>query len=366
MRCNVLLYFDKYSIAFVAVKTLQCNVSTIFTHYSMNRILITGANGLVGSATARRFLEAGFRVSALCRVSSDLTLLKDIADKITLIEGDILDIHSLETALENQDFVVHTAAIVSFAPKDRNRMFKVNVEGTANLVNICLEKNIKKLCHVSSVAALGRTTSASEKVFGGIIDENQKWEDSPLNSHYAKSKYEAELEIWRAEAEGLAVVVVNPSIILGEGDWHKSSTKLFKYVYDQNKYYTNGDFNYVDVRDVVEAIFRLTTSNIKGERFILNAGTITYKELFEKIALVFNKKAPSHTLSSFWIGVLWRLEALRAFFTNKSPLITKETALNSRTKFAYKNQKVQQAINFQFTDLDETISRVCDFLQKQA
>ena len=330
----------------------------------MNRVLITGANGLVGSATARRFAEAGYEVSAMCRACSDLSLLNDIKSKIKIIEGDVLDIHSLENALENQDFVVHTAALVSFAPKDRNQMFKVNVEGTANLVNICLERNIKKLCHVSSIAALGRPTSASENVHGGIIDENQKWEDSPLNSNYAKSKYEGELEVWRGEAEGLNVVVVNPSIILGEGDWHKSSTQLFKYVYDQNKYYTNGNLNYVDVNDLVTAIFKLTSSEIKGERFILNGGTTTYKVFFEKIASVFGKKAPFKTLSPFAIEILWRLEALRAFFTKKAPLITKETAHNSSTKFAYKNQKIQKAINFQFTDLDETISRVGNFLLK--
>jgi nucleoside-diphosphate-sugar epimerase len=330
----------------------------------MNRVLITGANGLVGSATARRFTEAGYEVSAMCRASSDLSLLNDIKSKIKIIDGDILDIHSLENALENQDFVVHTAALVSFAPKDRNQMFKVNVEGTANLVNICLEKNIKKLCHVSSIAALGRPTSASENVNGGIIDENQKWEDSPLNSNYAKSKYEGELEVWRGEAEGLNVVVVNPSIILGEGNWHKSSTQLFKYVYNQHKYYTNGNLNFIDINDLVTAIFILTTSKIKSERFILNGGTTTYKLFFEKIAAFFGKKAPIKTLSPFSIEILWRLEGLQAFFTKKAPLITKETAHNSRTKFVYKNQKIRQAINLQFTDLDETISRVGNFLLK--
>jgi len=330
----------------------------------MNRVLITGANGLVGSATARRFTEAGYEVSAMCRASSDLSLLNDIKSKIKIIDGDILDIHSLENALENQDFVVHTAALVSFAPKDRNQMFKVNVEGTANLVNICLEKNIKKLCHVSSIAALGRPTSASENVNGGIIDENQKWEDSPLNSNYAKSKYEGELEVWHGEAEGLNVVVVNPSIILGEGNWHKSSTQLFKYVYNQHKYYTNGNLNFIDINDLVTAIFILTTSKIKSERFILNGGTTTYKLFFEKIAAFFGKKAPIKTLSPFSIEILWRLEGLQAFFTKKAPLITKETAHNSRTKFVYKNQKIRQAINLQFTDLDETISRVGNFLLK--
>ena len=330
----------------------------------MNKILITGANGLLGSNVARRFAEAGFEVIALCRARSDLSLLKNFVSKIKIIEGDILDIASLEIALENIDFVVHTAAVVSYSPKDRNNMYKVNVEGTANIVNICLDKRIKKLCYVSSIAALGKPNASTEHTLDGVIDENQKWEDSPLNSHYAKSKYQGELEIWRGQAEGLATVIVNPSVILGEGDWNKSSTQLFKYVYDEHRFFTEGNLNYVDVKDVVEAIFRLTVSEIKNERFILNAGTITYKSFFERVAKVFYKNPPKKSISPFLIEILWRLEAIRSFFTKKSPLITKETAKNSRTKFAYKNQKISRAINFKFTDFDETILRVCSFLTK--
>lgn len=331
----------------------------------MNRILVTGANGLVGSQVTRRFAEANFEVFALCRSGSDLSLLNDITAKIKIIEGDILDIASLEKALENDiDFVVHTAAVISYSPKDRNNMYKVNVEGTANVVNICLDKKIKKLCYVSSIAALGKPNASTENTLGGVIDENQKWEDSPLNSHYAKSKYQGELEVWRGQAEGLNTVIVNPSVILGEGDWNKSSTQLFKYVYDEHSFFTEGNLNYVDVKDVVEAIFQLTVSDINNERFILNGGTIIYKDFFEKVGMVFKKKPPTRAISPFLIKILWRLEAIRSFFTKKSPLITKETAKNSRTKFAYKNTKIRQALDFKFTDIDETILRVSSFLTK--
>lgn len=331
----------------------------------MNRILITGANGLVGSRVARRFAEANFEVFALCRLGSDLSLLSDISSKIKFVEGDILDIASLEKALEHDlDFVVHAAAVVSYSPKNRDNMYKVNVEGTANVVNICLDKKIKKLCYVSSIAALGKPNAATENILGGIIDENQKWEDSPLNSHYSKSKYQGELEVWRGQAEGLNTVIINPSVILGEGDWNKSSTQLFKYVYDEHQFYTEGNLNYVDVKDVVEAIFQLTTSEIKNERYILNAGTIIYKDFFEKVGTVFKKKPPTKSISPFLTEILWRIEAIRSFFTQKSPLITKETAKNSRTKFAYKNEKIHQALGFKFTNIEETILRVCTFLTK--
>jgi dihydroflavonol-4-reductase len=330
----------------------------------MKSVLITGANGLVGSRTARRFAEANFEVFALCRSGSDLSLLDDISTKIKIIEGDILDINSLEKALENIDFVVHTAAVVSYSPKDRDNMYKVNVEGTANVVNICLEKKIKKLCYISSIAALGKPNASTENILGGVIDENQKWEDSPLNSHYAKSKYQGELEVWRGQAEGLDTVIVNPSVILGEGDWNKSSTQLFKYVYNEHKFYTEGNLNYVDVKDVVEAVFQLTISEINNERFVLNSGTITYRDFFVKVANVFHKNPPTKSISPFFIEILWRIEAIRSFFTQKSPLITKETAKNARTKFAYKNEKIRQALGFEFTNFDETIFRVCTFLTK--
>ncbi len=331
----------------------------------MKSVLITGANGLVGSQVARRFAEANFEVFAVCRSTSDFSLLSDILSKITIIEGNILDIVSLEKALENNiDFVVHTAAVVSYSPNDRDNMYKVNVEGTANVVNICLEKKIKKLCYVSSIAALGKPNAATEKNLAGIIDEEQKWEDSPLNTHYAKSKYLGEVEVWRGQAEGLNTVIVNPSIILGEGDWNKSSTQLFKYVYDEHSFFTEGNLNYVDVKDVVEAIFQLTVSDINDERFILNGGTIIYKDFFEKVGMVFKKKAPTRAISPFLIEILWRLEAIRSFFTKKTPLITKETSKNSRTKFAYKNKKIRKALGFEFTNLEDTIRRVCSFLVK--
>ncbi len=216
---------------------------------STMQILITGATGLVGSATARRFLADGHSVSVLHRPDSDRSLLQDVEDRIQWIEGDILDVLSLEKALENVEYVVHAAAVVSFVPRDEAAMVKVNVEGTANVVNACLKRGIRKLCHVSSVAALGRPHPRTiEQDKPVVIDETQRWEDSPNNSAYAKTKYLAELEVWRGISEGLPAVIVNPSLILGEGDWQKSSTQLFKYVYDGKPFYTEGTVNYVDVQ----------------------------------------------------------------------------------------------------------------------
>ncbi len=294
-----------------------------------------------------------------------MRLVKDIQAEIEWIEGDVLDVLSLEEAFAGVTYAIHTAAIVSFIPRDRTRMYDINVNGTANVVNAALEEGIKKLAFVSSVAALGRPDP--NKVAPGavsVIDENQKWEESPLNSNYGKSKYLAELEVWRGVAEGLAAVVVNPSMVLGEGDWQRSSTQLFKYVYDEKKYYTEGLINYVDVEDVAESIVKLLFSDIKNERYILSAGHVTYRELFTKIATAFGKQPPSKVVSSFMAETIWRVEALRSWLTGSKPLITKETAKTARTKLVYDGQKIKQALGIDYKTLDETVNRVCAFLTK--
>ncbi len=328
-------------------------------------ILVTGANGLVGAAIVRQLLKKNLVVRALKRSQSDVSTLSDVASDIEWVEGDVLDIASLEIAMQGVSMVIHAAAMVFFSPKERSLMYKVNVEGTANVVNVCMAMKVKKLAFISSIAALGRPDLAHADTQKTIyINEEQKWEDSPLNSHYAKSKYQAELEVWRGVAEGLPAVIVNPSIILGEGDWTRSSSQLFKYVYDQKKFYTEGLVNYVDVLDVAAVTVRLLLSDVENERFVLNAGTTTYKDLFEQIAKGFGQKPPSIRISPFMSEILWRIEAIRSFFTGKNPLITRETAKSARSRFAYDSTKIQKALNFVFIPLSETIGRVTENIKK--
>jgi dihydroflavonol-4-reductase len=328
-------------------------------------ILVTGANGLVGAAIVRHLLKNNQAVRALKRSGSDISSLSDVASQIEWVDGDILDIASLETAIQGVYLVVHAAAMVFFSPKQRSLMYKVNVEGTANVVNVCMALGVKKLAFISSIAALGRPDLAHADSQNPIyINEEQKWEDSELNSHYAKSKYQAELEVWRGVAEGLPAVIVNPSIILGEGDWNRSSSQLFKYVYDQKKFYTEGLVNYVDVLDVAAITVQLLLSDIKNERYVLNAGTTTYKDLFVQIAKGFDQKPPSIRISPFMSEIIWRIEAIRSFFTGKNPLITRETAKSARSRFAYDSTKIQKVLNFMFIPLSETIGRVTENIKK--
>ncbi len=323
-------------------------------------VFLTGITGLLGSEVSRQLLARGYKVRALVRNPGKVQLQHP---DIEYVQGDILDITTLTEQVQDADFVIHTAAVVSFAPKDRNEMYKTNVEGTANVVNACLSSPVKKLGYVSSIAAFGRPPLSEMKKMDRVeIDEEQKWIASGTNSHYAISKYLGECEVWRGAAEGLNMVIVNPSIILGESDWEISSTRLFKYVYDEKPFYPEGFLNYTDVKDVASALIRLMESDIRQERFCVSAGMISYKEFFDKIAVRFGKKKPWFKVSAGMMGALWRLEALKSFLTGGAPLITRETAKTAQLKILQKNTKIRKALGFEFRTLDETLDRVCAFL----
>ncbi|GAB2592178.1 NAD-dependent epimerase/dehydratase family protein [Spirosoma areae] len=326
-----------------------------------NPVFITGATGFIGSHIARRYLAGGHSVSVLYRPHSGYGMLADVAHQITWYEGDVLDIPSLETAIQAESEVIHAAAIVSFVPKDRDRMERINVEGTANVVNVCLKAGVRKLGYVSSVAAIGRPVAkggdATEPV---LIDESQKWEDSPNNSTYAKTKYRAELEVWRGVAEGLRAVMVNPSIVLGAGDWSRSSLQLIKYVADEKPFYPAGLVNYVDVLDVTDVLVRLMQSDVTAQRYILNGGTIPYRSLLEQIAAALSKRPPAKRISPALTRLLWPLEAVRSWIMGKAPLITRETARSASSLYAYNGHKIEQVLRFQYRPLSETLQRVAD------
>ncbi len=325
----------------------------------MSKIFITGATGLVGSYIAKQFFDAGYYIKALRRKNANTNWLGEWAKQVEWIEGDILDLKQLEANIKDEDIVIHSAALVSFRAKDRKAMMQTNVEGTANLVNICLDKKIKKFLHISSIASLGRKKGAIE------IDEESKWEDSDYNTNYAESKYLAELEVWRGINEGLPAVILNPSLVFGASDWSRTSMQLFKYVADGKKFYPIGSCNYVDVRDIAKATLLLTESNIVAERFILSAGNILYQELFAKMAKLMQKKSPSIAVSPFLSEVAWRLNALWAMLTFSSPTITKETARNASRHFIYQNEKIKKFLpDFSFRSLDDTLKWIIQNPQK--
>ena len=267
-------------------------------------ILVTGGTGFLGAYIIKHLVLKGYSVRAIKRANSSLPFFipPDILAKVEWVTGDILDVISLEDAMNEIDAVIHSAGKVSFAGNERDELFKINVEGTANVVNTALEKNIRRFIHISSVASLGRTSN------GETVDEEREWQDSKINTNYAISKHKGELEVWRAMGEGLEGCVINPSTILGFGNWNSSSCAIFKTVYNEFPYYTNGVNGFVYVEDVARATIQLLESDINFERFIVNGENWSFRQLFNSIADGFNKQHPGKNatpaLGGHWPGAL--------------------------------------------------------------
>ena len=319
-------------------------------------ILVTGGSGLVGSHLISCLLAQGKNVRALYR-----NLPPKVSHKnLQWIEGDILDVTDLEIALTDVTHVYHCAAIVSFDPKEKQQLFHTNIEGTANVVNACIDAGIEKLIYVSSVAALGRFKEAE------VVTETMKWTENKESSVYGKTKFLAEMEVWRGIGEGLNTVIVNPTIILGCGDWNKGSSSIFKTAFNEFPWFTTGETGFVDVEDVVRALTLLMESNITAQRFILNGGNVAYKDVFTKIALNFGKKPPYRKVTKLIAALVWRMEVIKGLYSGKKPLLTKETAATAQTIVHYDNSKLLKALpDFSYTPIDSTLKRICEELHKK-
>jgi nucleoside-diphosphate-sugar epimerase len=278
-----------------------------------------------------------------------------IFNNVHWIEGNVLDIPVLENAMMGMDVVIHAAAKVSFVSAEQRTMYQTNIDGTANIVNAALSGNVSRLVHISSVAALGRTVN------GETVDETKKWEENKINTNYAISKFLGEMEVWRGIGEGLNAVIVNPSTVLGYGDWNNSSSAIFKNVYNEFPWYSNGINGFVDVEDVAKATLLLMESEIGNQRFILNADNWSFRQLFNAIADGFGKPHPHKEATPALAGIAWRLEKIKSVFSKTPSLLTKESARIAQTKTYFDNRKILKALpGFAFTPLESTIQAACN------
>lgn len=328
-------------------------------------ILVTGGTGLVGAHLLYHLLIENNSVKAIHRKKSDLNAVKNvfsyysddfevIFNKIEWVEADITDVYSLEKAFENVTEVYHSAALVSFNPKDYKAMRKINIEGTSNIVNLCIDKKIKKLCFVSSIATIEKSLKNDS------IDEECEWNTELNNYGYAITKHGAEMEVWRASQEGVDVVVVNPGVILGAGFWKNGSGELFSKAYKGLKFYTEGITGFVSVKDVVIVMIQLMKSKKKNERYILVSENCSFKDVFFQIADNFNKKPPSIKVTKLMSSIGWRLEKIKSLLTGKPPLLTKQTSKSIHNKHYYSSEKIKKALNFKFDPISKTIKSICE------
>jgi dihydroflavonol-4-reductase len=329
-------------------------------------ILVTGGTGLVGAHLLIHLLEKGEHVRAFCRNSESTQKTKSffaaykkesLYEILEWIQGDILDISSLENAFQGIDYVYHCAAFISFDPNEEDLVRKTNIEGTANIVNFCLAYNIKKLCHVSSIAALG-DLQAHES----IITEATEWNPEKPHSDYAISKYGAEMEVWRGQQEGLEVLILNPGVIIGpipkNQNSNQGSGELFTKVKNGLPFYTKGSTGFIAVSDVVTIMYALMKSEIHGERFTLVSQNITFQNLLFTIADALQVKRPKYHAKPYLMNILWKLDWIAATIFGQKRQLSKTVARSSYSNNLFSNEKIKNALNYTFTDVHHYIKEI--------
>ncbi|MFD1468063.1 NAD-dependent epimerase/dehydratase family protein [Hymenobacter caeli] len=319
-------------------------------------VFVTGGTGLVGSFLLRALRARGVAVRALHRGP----VPAGAAPGVEWLAGDLLDTDLLRAALTpDVTHVFHCAGLVSYAPQDVNLLQQINVEGTAAVVDACLDRPGIRLAHVSSVAALGGPGPPSAAAGGPrAVTEAATWDLGAAHPAYAASKYLGELEVWRGAAEGLSTVIVNPSVVLGPGDWHRSSTRLLRYAHEQHRFYTQGLLNFVDVRDVAAQLLALALDQptVRDQRFILSAGALPLAEFFRQAAAALGRRPPTVAVPDWAAEAIWRFEHVRAVLTGARPLITRDTARAGRRPVEYVSTRVQHTTGLAFRPLADTIA----------
>jgi len=328
-------------------------------------ILVTGGTGLVGSHLLFQLVKKGASVKAIYRREQTLQRVKhvfsyfssepeELFNAIDWIKADITNISELQVVFKDVTHVYHCAAFVSFEPDKYRQLRAINIRGTANIVNLCINNKIKKLCYVSSIAALGRHNDAE-----ALITEDTRYNPDDDNSVYAITKYGAELEIWRGTQEGVDAVILNPGIILGAGFWHGAgSSSLFKRAYKGLKFYVTGVTGYVNVWDVVAVMQELMESTIKNEAYILVAENLSFKTFFEKVSKALHVEPPKRKTKKWQLQVLWRLDWLTHKLLGKRRQLTRQTATSLLGITTYDNSKIKKALDFEFISIDDTIKDV--------
>lgn len=321
-------------------------------------VFVTGATGILGRLIVLELLKKGEMVRAAKRPNSDT---KDVHhsykyytenpnnffEKIQWIDVDFEDIHSLQNALMGVSEVYHCAAKVSFHPKDEKEMYKTNVKGTENLLFACENSSVKKFLHVSSVAVLDGKNDE------GKLDEESEFNPKIDHSAYAISKHLAEMEVWRASAEGLNTIIINPGIIIGSGNWSNSSGELFS-TFENNNFTFSGGSSYIDVRDVAKISVQLMAKNTFGERYILISENKKYQEVGNRIRKKLNL-APSKILSKSLMNIALYLKFPFSLFITKLRMITRANIESVTSVSTITNQKIIKTLDYQFISVDESI-----------
>ena len=326
---------------------------------------------MVGSHLLYKLAAENKKIRATIRPSSDISQVRKVfgyysekaeADRmfnnVEWITADINDIPSLNEAFEDITKVYHCAALISFDPSDEKKMRKINIEGTANIVNLCIANNISKLCYVSSVAALGSTPNSSE------VDENSKWNPEDNHNDYAISKYGAEIEVWRGTQEGVDAVIVNPGVIIGPGFWDSGSGKIFSKIDKGLNYHFPKVTGFVGVQDVVKSMVTLMDSPIKNEQFVIVSENLSFESVFKKVAGNMNKPQPSRKLRKWMILIGWIFQKIGSWFGRKRQ-ITRDSINGLYEETHFDNTKLKSTLNFEYITMSKVLADTSEIYKKE-
>lgn len=335
-------------------------------------ILITGGTGLVGSQLLYFLSLKHDKIRATFRSEKKIDSVRhvftyyseqanDLFSKIEWVEATLNDIPKLTEAFKDVTHVYHCAALVSFDPNEYFNLRTININGTANIVNLCISHKVTKLCYVSSVAAVGSGEMDDE------INEDSEWNPEADHNVYAITKYGAEMEVWRGTQEGVDAVILNPGIVIGPGYWRSSSGSLFNRINRGMKYYTKGITGYVDVQDVAKCMILAMESSIINERYILISENLSFKTFAEKVADQLGVDPPKKEAKNWLLQIAWRLDWLKHLFKRKGRKLTKNTVKTITAKRIFNNDKARTQLNFDFISVDESIERTSRlFLKDQS
>ena len=331
-------------------------------------ILVTGGTGLVGSYLIYQLTLENNVIRATHRADSDIERVKllfkfyskdfnQLFKKIEWIEADLNNLSQLQDAFKDISFVYHCAAYISFNPSRYETLRRVNIRGTANIVNLCINNKIKKLCHVSSVATLGYNIKE--------IDENNYWDGNKYKSAYAISKYGAEMEVWRGVQEGVKSVIINPGVIIGPGFSKSAFGTIIKMVTNKKRFHTCGKTGYVDVRDIANIMIRLMNSKIENERYILVNKNLSYKKVIDMVSSNLGMKNKSTFVSKSKLKIALVFDLVSSKFFNKERKLSKALCKTLTRNFNYSSKKIKKNLNFEFTSILETFEKSCQFYSQE-
>lgn len=332
--------------------------------YLYHMILVTGGTGLVGSHLLLHLLSNSKEVRATHRQGSNLDRVKEVFsyysdnpkelyNRIEWLEADLTDVIALEKAFDGITQVYHCAAYVSMDKANFGKLKQSNVEGTANVVNICLAKKVDKLCYVSSIATLGPPNEM------GVVTEESQWDHSSSNP-YAVTKHLSEMEVWRGAQEGLKVVIVNPGVVLGPGFWYKGTGSFFTWAAKGMSFYLPGGTGFITVNDVVKIMIRLMESHIHNERFILVDKNMSFKELLHQISREFGRKPPGYKIRLWQLQILRVLDWLRKHILGGGRNLTGAHIKALSRNVEYSNDKIVKTLDYDFELLAQAIYFTCN------